>query len=171
MVQMLSHVLFHPHALQSLSADGCPTKRKCAAAFCYSAGRSYHFIFNFIHALIHSAGGESDVPLTETVVLPPTVEGDDPVTFTPDILTHRPHHRVTGSGPQKRHAVLQLHPATEKQQQQTEKHWIRWYWTRQVSQSHRVSSAFCLFLSEDRIKRGGALTASHRGHKTNASVH
>lgn len=59
---------------------------------------------------------ESDVPLTKTVVLPPTMEGDDPVTFTPDVLTHRPHHGVTGSGAQKCHTVLQLHPATEKKQ-------------------------------------------------------
>lgn len=68
---------------------------------------------------------ESDVPLTKTVVLPATVESDDPVTFSPDVLTHRPHHRVTGSGSQKCHAILKLHPAKEKYQQKKEKHWIR----------------------------------------------
>lgn len=60
---------------------------------------------------------ESDVPLTKTVVLPPTVESDDPVTFSPDVLSHRPHHRFTGSGSQKCHAILKLHPAKEKYQQ------------------------------------------------------
>lgn len=65
--------------------------------------------------------GGGGVPLTEAVVLSPTVEGDDPVTFTPDVLTHRPHHRVAGSGPQKRHAILQLHPAAEKQ----EENWMK----------------------------------------------
>lgn len=108
MVQMLSHVLFHPHSLPTA------VQQKESVLLLSVIQQDVHITSYFIHALIHSAGGESDVPLTETVVLPPTVEGDYPVTFTPDILTHRPHHRVTGSGPQKRHAVLQLHPATEK---------------------------------------------------------
>lgn len=71
------------------------------------------FIF---HSHIEYFGrGESDVPLTKTALLPPTVEGDHPVTFTSDILTHRPNNRVTGSGSQERHAVLQLDSDTEKQ--------------------------------------------------------
>lgn len=89
MVQLLSYVSFHPHALHSLSTDSFTLDSFCRRR-------------------------ESDVPLPKTVVLPPTVEGDDPVTFTPDVLTHRPHHGVTGSGTQKCHTVLQLHPATVK---------------------------------------------------------
>lgn len=52
------------------------------------------------------------LPLAEAVLLPAAVKGDDPVTFHPDILAHRPRHGVTGSGPQERHAVPQLDPET-----------------------------------------------------------
>lgn len=68
----------------------------------------------FIHALINCAEEETDVPLTITVLLSPTVEGDDPVTFTSDFLAHRPHNRITGSSSQERHTVLQFDPETNR---------------------------------------------------------
>lgn len=40
-----------------------------------------------------------------------TVQGDDPVTFDPDVLTDHPQHGVAGSRPQECHAVFELHPA------------------------------------------------------------
>lgn len=171
MVRMLSDVLFHPHALQSLSADGCPTKRKCAAAFCYSAGRSYHFIFNsrtdsFCRRRVGRTFDWNCCPSSDSGGWRPcdlhSWHPDSPSTpqghwLWPPEMPRRPsaspcnnkqkNIELDGTGPIMRTEHIQ------------------------VSQSHRVSSAFCLFLSEDRIKRGGAWTASHRGHKTNASVH
>lgn len=52
------------------------------------------------------------LPLSKAVVLPVTVQGDDPVTFTPDVLTHGPDHGVAGSGSQKHGAIPHLQPAT-----------------------------------------------------------
>lgn len=42
------------------------------------------------------------------------VQGDNSVTFTSDILTHRPHNWVTGSSSQERHSIFQLDPETQK---------------------------------------------------------
>lgn len=55
--------------------------------------------------------------MSKAALLPPTVEGDDPVTFAPDILTHRPRDGVTGSGSQERHAVLQLDSETSEKRE------------------------------------------------------
>ena len=67
----------------------------------------------FSHRLINQQR-ESEIPLTETALLPTTVQGDNPVTLTSDILTHCPHNRVTGSSSQECHTILQLDPETHK---------------------------------------------------------
>lgn len=56
---------------------------------------------------------KSHKPLTETVLLAPTVEGDDSVTITPDVLAHRPTDRVAGSGSQEGHALFEPDPETQ----------------------------------------------------------
>lgn len=108
MGQVLSHVLFHPYSLQSHSTDSCPRNEQVRRRFLV-VQQGIWLIFHS-HFESFSRRRESDVPLTKTVLLPPTVEGDNSVTLTSDILAHCPRHRVTGSGSKECHAVFQFDP-------------------------------------------------------------
>lgn len=57
---------------------------------------------------------ETVIPLTKAVLFPVAVKSNDPMAFTSDVLTDRPHNRVTGSRTEERHTFLQFDPEMHK---------------------------------------------------------
>ncbi len=183
MIQMLSHVLFHSHPFQSLSADSCPRNDKCTAAFWLF---SSVFASYFIHTLNNSADGVSwtylwlklfsflrqwrvttrwpslltswlTVHITGLLARAPR-NATPSFSFTLQQSTNKPnkHIKSDDSGTVTR--------ATHKLSVRAQETHMTYF---ALSLSFSLSLTHTQTHQRKEMRWGGALTASHKGHKTN----